>query len=114
MQNEDFETRKRQDKIMIGVTLTLAAACWAAGWYVLMVILFLFALVAAALSTIGHSLAEQREERRQAEILDARWHLIEAAEDVISAADSYRVGMPPEMHKAIERLRGALRKEGLS
>jgi hypothetical protein len=111
MQRNDLSSSKQTGRIVIGVIAALSLVCWATGWNALAVLLGLFALTIGGFSSVGHSLAEQREERRQDQILKARWHVLDAAEDVIRVADNFRMGMPPEMEDAIERLRAALARE---
>jgi hypothetical protein len=110
--NNDTARSRRQDQIVIAVSTAIAVALWIAEWRPLAVFVGLFALAIAAVSSIGRAHAEREEERRQGQILKARGGVIEAAEGVLAVADGYRMGMPPELHQAIERLRTALANEG--
>jgi hypothetical protein len=98
---------KQQDRITIGVIVALALACWVLDWRLLAVFLGLFALLGGMFS----SMADQREERAKGDVLDAKGKVSEAAENVLIVADKLRIGMPPELHAALDRLQNALEKE---
>ena len=62
------------------------------------------------LGVIGWSIwpiAETNAERRKEQVLKARWHVIETAEDVIEAAEEFCTGMAPEPAGTERRHRAA-------
>jgi hypothetical protein len=79
------------------------------GWIILAAIVGLF--VAAGARDAWNGRQEDRRQR-QGEVLAARGHLVDAAEEVILIADELCVGMPLELRGAIERLRAAVAREG--